>query len=139
VSFETYWLVVPLVGIGLTVPVWLWPMADAAAGSEGRRRVTRIVAYAHRPPSRPTLLSPRAVLGMSRPDLVPAIEASGKKMAALVAPPSFLGRKRPRKADNATRSRIAALHNVDGRSFVNKETLHAAAFTNALDYKGTSW
>ena len=24
VSFETYWLVVPLVGIGLTVPVWLW-------------------------------------------------------------------------------------------------------------------
>lgn len=23
-SFETYWLVVPLVGIALTVPVWVW-------------------------------------------------------------------------------------------------------------------
>jgi hypothetical protein len=23
-SLETYWLAVPLTGIGLTVPVWLW-------------------------------------------------------------------------------------------------------------------
>jgi hypothetical protein len=23
-SFETYWLIVPLAGIGLTLPVWLW-------------------------------------------------------------------------------------------------------------------
>jgi hypothetical protein len=56
-------------------------------------------------------------------------------MAVLAAPPS-LGRKRPRKADNATRSRFAAVHKVDGRSFVNKETFHTAAFTKALDNKG---
>jgi hypothetical protein len=62
----------------------------------------------------------------------------GKKMAALVAPPS-LGRKRPRNADSATRSRIAAAHNLGGRSFVNKEAFHTAAFTKALDNQKTPW
>jgi hypothetical protein len=57
-------------------------------------------------------------------------------MAALAAPPS-LGRKRPRKADNATRSRFAAVHNVDGRSFVNKETLHTAPSRRRWTTKGT--
>jgi hypothetical protein len=23
-SFETYWLVVPLIGIALTIPAWIW-------------------------------------------------------------------------------------------------------------------
>ena len=66
-------------------------------------------------PTQPTLLAQHMAAG----------DAPGKKMSALVAPPS-LGRKRPSKADSATRSRIAALHNLDGRSFVNKEAFHTA-------------
>jgi hypothetical protein len=26
-SLQTYWLVVPIIGIGLTVPVWIWLLA----------------------------------------------------------------------------------------------------------------
>jgi hypothetical protein len=41
-SLETYWLVVPLVGIALTVPLWVWLLlawwADRKSRTENRQR-----------------------------------------------------------------------------------------------------
>jgi hypothetical protein len=54
--------------------------------------------------------------------------APSEKMAVLAAPPS-LGRKRPRKADSATRGRIAAVHNVCGRIVRLQGIFCGAAFT----------
>jgi hypothetical protein len=46
-------------------------------------------------------------------------DAPSKKMAALVAPPSFR-EETSKKADSAARGRIAAVHKLNRRSFVNK-------------------
>jgi hypothetical protein len=47
-SFETYWLAVPLAGIALTVPIWLWLWLSRSHRHKAPARRAREIARAYK-------------------------------------------------------------------------------------------